>query len=73
MPAAWRTRAAKVAAINGVVIELQAEQIADAAGLPKAWRGNWGPMGAWLRDDIPITQPVLQAIAPRPDPHGRGM
>ena len=34
--------------INGNMIEISAELVADAAGLPEAWRGNWDAMGNWL-------------------------
>jgi hypothetical protein len=40
-----------------------AEDIADRAGLPPSWRGNWDAMGAWMRDGIEIDDDVLRAIA----------
>jgi hypothetical protein len=50
--------------INGCLVEVSAEIVADAIGISKSWRGNWDALGAWLRDDLDISaEPVLRALA----------
>ena len=37
-------------------------RIAEAAGFPADWRGNWDALGRWLREDLDIDARVLTAI-----------
>jgi uncharacterized protein YdaU (DUF1376 family) len=50
--------------INGSAIDHYAECIAEAAGLPDTWRGNWDCLGNWLREDLDMIdeKPVLEAV-----------
>ena len=56
------TNGRMMSSINGFIVEDLAETIANAARLPESWRGNWDAMGAWMREDIFITEPVLYGI-----------
>lgn len=49
-------------AINGHLIGPTMEAVANAAGLPETWRGNWDALADWMRDDIWITDEVIYAI-----------
>lgn len=53
----------KMPAINGYFPEVWAEMIADAAGLPETWRGNWDALGDWMNADVGLTPAVLSAIS----------
>jgi len=53
----------QVLAINGYLIEASADVVAEAAGLPESWRGNWDALGGWMRADIELTAEVLAAIS----------
>lgn len=53
----------QVLAINGYLIEASADVVAEAAGLPESWRGNWDALGGWMRADIELTAEVLAAVS----------
>lgn len=50
--------------INGLAVDHYAVRIAEAAGLPESWRGNWDSLGRWLRDSLGMIDepPVLDAV-----------
>lgn len=53
----------RVVGINGHMVLLSAQMVADAVGLPDGWRGNWDAMGTWMRDDLMFTvEKVLRAM-----------
>lgn len=53
----------RVVGINGHMVLLSAQMVADAVGLPESWRGSWDAMGTWMRDDLMFTvEKVLRAM-----------
>jgi hypothetical protein len=48
--------------INGYLIGMSAELLAEAARLPESWRGTWEALGTWMREDIAMIDPVLAAV-----------
>ena len=56
-----------VACLGDGVVEQWAQHIAEAAGLPPAWRGSWDAMGGWMRDGVGLTPAVLEAVRAQAD------
>ncbi len=52
----------EVSMINGRGVAHHANRIAEAAGFPSDWRGNWDALGRWLREDLDIDTAVFTAI-----------
>ena len=48
--------------ISGFAVEVVAEIVAEAAGLPETWRGSWDALADWMRADISMSGAALAAI-----------
>ena len=57
-------------AVSGVYVDWVAEQVADAARLHAAWRGDWGALARWLREDLDPDASVLPTIRRIADRNG---
>ena len=51
-----------VACIGNYSAETVACVVADAAGLPETWRGNWDALADWMRDNIAMQGAQIAAI-----------